>query len=108
MRGLTWTLIGMLIMCTAAVGAGKGETTNVLNEWMDRHMVVTHAYGKPTKEERERPPLWRYWRDMPDSGQMSILLSSWYSKPLSRPILPPAPITVALASGCRSAVTIVN
>ena len=63
-------------------GAGKGELANRLSEWMDPRRIVTHAYGKPTQEERERPEYWRYWRDLPARGYLGIFLSAWYHKPL--------------------------
>lgn len=63
-------------------GAGKGETVNLLNEWMDPRWLVTRAYGEPADVERERPEYWRFWRDLPPKGQVGMFLSSWYSKPV--------------------------
>ena len=42
-------------------GAGKGETVNLLNEWMDPRHIRTVAFGEPSDEESERPRMWRYW-----------------------------------------------
>ncbi len=63
-------------------GAGKGQTVNLLNEWMDPRWIVTCAYGEPSEEERERPEYWRYWRDLPPRGKIGLFLSSWYSRPV--------------------------
>ncbi|MCJ8329148.1 MAG: polyphosphate:AMP phosphotransferase [Lentisphaeria bacterium] len=63
-------------------GAGKHETVDVLNDWMDARWMETHAYTKPTEEERMRPEFWRYWRDIPQNGEISLCLSAWYSRPL--------------------------
>jgi polyphosphate:AMP phosphotransferase len=63
-------------------GAGKGETVNLLHEWMDPRWLVTRAYGEPSDEERERPEYWRYWRDLPPRGRIGFFLSSWYSRPI--------------------------
>ena len=63
-------------------GAGKGETVNLLHEWMDTRWLVTHAYGEPSDEERERPEYWRYWRDLPPRSRIGLFLSSWYSRPI--------------------------
>lgn len=72
-----------VIMLFAGVdGAGKGETANLLSEWLDPHWIVTHAFGAPTAEEQERPEFWRYWRDLPPKGHLGIFLSAWYSEPL--------------------------
>lgn len=62
--------------------AGKGETVNLLNEWMDPRWIMTRGYTQPSDEERERPRLWRYWRDLPPHGRIALFLSAWYSSPI--------------------------
>ncbi|HEX9885481.1 MAG TPA: polyphosphate:AMP phosphotransferase, partial [Longimicrobiales bacterium] len=59
----------------------KGDTANVLNEWLDARLIETIAFDRPTEVELERPPLWRFWRDLPRGGRMAIYLSAWYSRP---------------------------
>lgn len=63
-------------------GAGKGETVNILNAWMDPRWIVTSAFGDPSDEELERPEYWRYWRALPQNGRIGFFLSSWYSRPI--------------------------
>jgi polyphosphate:AMP phosphotransferase len=63
-------------------GAGKNETANLLNEWMDPRWMVTRAYGRPSDEEADRPEYWRFWRDLPPKGKIGMFLSSWYHRPL--------------------------
>ena len=63
-------------------GAGKGETVNLLNEWMDPRWLVTRAFGDPSDEERERPEYWRYWLNLPPRGRIGLYMSSWYSQPV--------------------------
>src|SRR5476651_1401477 len=58
----------VLILIAGVQGAGRGETVNLLNEWMDARFVVTCAFGEPTEEERERPEQWRFWRVLPPKG----------------------------------------
>jgi polyphosphate kinase 2 (PPK2 family) len=65
-------------------GGGKGDTVNLLNEWMDPRWLRTRAYDEPSDEERERPEYWRFWRDLPPNGQIGLFLSSWYSQPILR------------------------
>jgi polyphosphate:AMP phosphotransferase len=72
----------VLILFAGVNGAGKSETVNLLNEWLDPHWIVTHAYDQPSQEESERPTLWRFWRDLPKHGQIGLFLSGWYSRPL--------------------------
>jgi polyphosphate:AMP phosphotransferase len=72
----------VIIIFAGVDGAGKGATVNLMNEWMDPRWLITNAYRKPSEDERERPPYWRYWRDLPPKGQIGMFLSSWYSGPL--------------------------
>lgn len=72
----------VILVFAGVDGAGKGESMNLLNEWMDPRWIANHAYGEPSDEERERPEFWRYWRDLPANGQIGLFLSSWYSAPL--------------------------
>jgi polyphosphate:AMP phosphotransferase len=74
--------IPVVIVLAGVDGAGKGETVNQLNEWMDPRWIQTHAYNEPSDEERERPPFWRYWRDLPSHGSIGLFLSAWYSAPI--------------------------
>src|SRR5688572_6144038 len=62
----------VLILIAGVEGAGKGETVNLLNEWMDPRHVQTHAFPDLSDEERERPLMWRYWRALPPKGKIGI------------------------------------
>ena len=72
----------VIIVFAGVNGAGKAETVNLLNAWMDPRWLITRAYDKPSKEEQERPEYWRFWRDQPHKGLIGMFLSSWYSRPL--------------------------
>jgi polyphosphate:AMP phosphotransferase len=72
----------VLIVIGGVDGAGKGETVNLLNEWMDPRHIVTHAFGAPTSEEGQRPPMWRFWQALPPKGKIGILFGSWYTEPI--------------------------
>ena len=63
-------------------GAGKGETVNVLNAWMDPRLIRARAFDAPTTEERERPRLYRYWQALPPKGHIGLLFGAWYAEPL--------------------------
>ena len=71
----------VVVVFAGVDGAGKGETVNLLNEWMDPRWIVTRAFGEPSDEERERPAYWRFWRALPPRGRIGLFLSSWYSRP---------------------------
>jgi polyphosphate:AMP phosphotransferase len=74
--------IPVVVLVSGQDGAGKGETINVLYEWMDPRFISTLAFSTPTDEERERPYMWRYWRALPPKGRVGIFAGSWYSGPI--------------------------
>ena len=74
--------IPVIVLVSGQDGAGKGETINVLYEWMDPRFISTLAFSAPTDEERERPFMWRYWRALPAKGRVGIFAGSWYSSPI--------------------------
>ena len=43
-----------LVAIDGVDGAGKSETVNKLHEWMDSRWLITHAFGEPSDEERDR------------------------------------------------------
>jgi polyphosphate kinase 2 (PPK2 family) len=72
----------VIMLISGVRGAGKGETVNLLLEWMDPRHIHTHAFDNPTDEELARPPMWRYWRALPPKGRIGILFGSWYTAPI--------------------------
>jgi len=74
--------IPVIVLISGQDGSGKGETINVLYEWLDPRFISTMAFSDPTDEERERPVMWRYWRALPRKGRIGIFAGSWYSDPI--------------------------
>ena len=72
----------VIVLIGGMDGAGKGETVNLLNEWMDPRHIRTVAFAEPSDEERERPPMWRYWQALPPKGKIGILFGHWYTQPI--------------------------
>lgn len=72
----------VIILVAGVDCAGKGETVNILNEWMDPRHIETHALRDLTDEELERPHMYRYWRVLPPKGKIGIFIGTWYSNPL--------------------------
>ena len=72
----------VILLVNGVDGAGKGETVNLFNAWMDPRHIRNHAFGAPTEEERERPPMWRFWRALPPKGRIGILFGNWYTQPI--------------------------
>ena len=73
----------LIIIVSGVEGAGKGEMVDQLNHWFDSRDVRTHAFWDETDEERERPRFWRFWRTLPARGTISVMFTSWYSKPVN-------------------------
>jgi polyphosphate:AMP phosphotransferase len=74
--------IPVVVLVSGQDGAGKGETINILYEWMDPRFISTLAFSAPTDEERSRPFMWRYWRALPPKGRVGVFAGSWYSSPI--------------------------
>ncbi|MEW6133235.1 MAG: polyphosphate:AMP phosphotransferase [Pseudomonadota bacterium] len=72
----------VIILVGGVDGAGRSETVNLLNEWMDPRHIEVHGMGDPSDEERERPPMWRFWRVLPPKGRIGIFMGSWYTWPI--------------------------
>lgn len=72
----------VIVLFGGVDGAGKGDVVNALNQWLDPRWVVTRAFDQPSDEEQERPDYWRFWRALPPKGQIGLLMSAWYSRPL--------------------------
>lgn len=72
----------VMILIAGMDGAGKGETVNLLNEWMDPRHINVASFAKSTDEEREHPPMWRYWRELPPRGKIGIFFGHWYTDPI--------------------------
>ncbi len=72
----------VIILIAGVDGAGKGETVNVLNEWMDARHIQTHALTAPSADDTERPAFYRFWRHLPPKGKTGIFFTSWYTAPI--------------------------
>jgi polyphosphate:AMP phosphotransferase len=72
----------VIIVVNGVDGAGKGETVNLFNEWMDPRHIRTRAFGERTDYERRLPDMWRFWQVLPPKGNVGILFGSWYTDPI--------------------------
>ncbi|MEO8103868.1 MAG: polyphosphate:AMP phosphotransferase [Betaproteobacteria bacterium] len=77
----------VIILVNGVDGAGKGETVNLFNEWMDPRHIHTHAFGASTDAERARPEMWRFWTSLPPKGRIGILFGSWYTDPILQRVM---------------------
>jgi polyphosphate:AMP phosphotransferase len=72
----------VLILIHGFDAAGRGETLNLVNEWLDPRLIHTVAFDAPNDEARARPWMWRYWRELPPKGRLGIYFGSYYSDTL--------------------------
>ena len=77
----------VFILVNGVDGAGKGETVNLLNEWMDPRHILTRAFGTMTDVERTRPEMWRFWQAFAPKGHIGILFGSWYTDPIVQRVM---------------------
>ena len=68
----------LLIIVAGIDGAGKGETINLLNEWLDPRHVRTLTFGEPTREEKAYPLIRRFWHEIPPKGSIGIMFGAEY------------------------------
>jgi AMP-polyphosphate phosphotransferase len=62
--------------------AGKGGLIRRLTERLDPRGYVVHAIKAPDGDDKERHYLYRFWRRLPEQGQMAIFDRSWYGRVL--------------------------
>ena len=68
----------VVMILTGIPAAGRSEVVNELLGWLDPKFVTVYGFREPNEVERQRPPLWRYWRVMPPKGRIVILHGGWY------------------------------
>lgn len=73
----------VLLVIAGDDASGKGDVVNVLSGWLDPRGVETFAFHDPTDEERERPPMWRYWRSLPPGSRMAVYVGGWHADALA-------------------------
>ena len=69
----------LLILVAGIDGAGKGETINLLNEWMDPRHIHTIAFAEASREDRAYPDARRFWMKLPAKGEIGIVFGSRYT-----------------------------
>lgn len=76
----------LVILVSGIDGAGKGDTINLLNEWMDPRHIRTIAFAPATKADKRFPPIYRFWQALPAKGQIGIVFGSGYSPLIAQAI----------------------
>lgn len=62
--------------------AGKGGSIKRLTARMDPRGYVVYPISAPRGDDKEHHYLWRFWRRLPERGQIAIFDRSWYGRVL--------------------------
>jgi len=62
--------------------AGKGGAIKRITEKLDPRGYVVYPVASPHGEDRTRHYLYRFWRRLPERGQIAIFDRSWYGRVL--------------------------
>ena len=60
--------------------AGKGGNIKRVTERLDPRGYVVHAIAAPKGDDKSHHYLWRFWRRLPEKGQIAIFDRSWYGR----------------------------
>lgn len=74
--------VALVVIVAGVDGAGKGDTINQMQSWLDPRHVRVHGIGEPSEEERELPEFARFWRRLPPRGKTAVFMGSWYTQPI--------------------------
>ncbi|WP_028241846.1 polyphosphate:AMP phosphotransferase [Stutzerimonas azotifigens] len=62
--------------------AGKGGAVRRVTGALDPRLYRVVPVAAPTDEEQAQPWLWRFWRNVPEHGNLTIFDRSWYGRVL--------------------------
>jgi polyphosphate:AMP phosphotransferase len=81
-RGLHEKKRSVILVFEGPDAAGKGGAIRRITGAMDSRIYQVISIAAPTDEERARPYLWRFWRQIPRKGNVTIYDRSWYGRVL--------------------------
>ena len=73
---------GLVLVFEGSDAAGKGGAIRRVRAALDPRQFRVRGVSAPSDEERARPYLWRFWRDIPRRGHVGIFDRSWYGRVL--------------------------
>lgn len=62
--------------------AGKGGAIRRITQALDARQYRIVPVAAPSEEERAQPWLWRFWRQVPGKGKVTVFDRSWYGRVL--------------------------
>jgi polyphosphate kinase 2 (PPK2 family) len=86
LRELAWRIYAkkrpVVIAFEGWDAAGKGGVIKRITEKVDPRGYVVYPIGAPQGEDKTRHYLYRFWRRLPECGQIAIFDRSWYGRVL--------------------------
>jgi polyphosphate:AMP phosphotransferase len=83
---LTWAAWEMRIASVVVFegwdASGKGGCIRRVTQALDPRLFQVVPIAAPTDEERSHHYLWRFWRQLPAAGRLTIFDRSWYGRVL--------------------------
>ncbi|GFZ95090.1 polyphosphate:AMP phosphotransferase [Okeania sp. KiyG1] len=74
--------IPVLVIFEGWDAAGKGGAIKRLTDNLDPRSYVVSAFAAPTESEKAYHYLWRFWKQLPEAGNIGIFDRSWYGRVL--------------------------
>jgi polyphosphate:AMP phosphotransferase len=72
----------LILVFEGVDAAGKGGAIRRVTGALDARQYVTVPIAAPNDEERAHPYLWRFWKNVPPRGGITIFDRSWYGRVL--------------------------
>jgi AMP-polyphosphate phosphotransferase len=79
-RALSAAAVPVVIVFEGWDAAGKGAVLSRLLQALDPRGFKVHPIQPATEAECMWPPLWRFWRMLPNDGEVAIFDHSWYQE----------------------------
>lgn len=76
----------MVIVLEGWDAAGKGGAIKRITKGLDPRKYQVIPTGAPNELEKSYPYLWRFWRNVPNMGEIIIFDRSWYGRVMVEPI----------------------
>jgi len=70
----------VVIVYEGSDAGGKGGNIKRVTEKLDPRGYVVHPIAAPKGEDATHHYLWRFWRRLPEKGQIAIFDRSWYGR----------------------------
>jgi AMP-polyphosphate phosphotransferase len=79
-RNRKFRKISTILVFEGSDAAGKGGAIRRVTGALDPRSYRIIPIAAPTQEEKLHPYLWRFWRNIPRSGNFTIFDRSWYGR----------------------------